>query len=267
MLIIFAGCYLVLCVVCGIFQRRLLYFPMKIPADQVVRLAAENGFVPWKNQAGQIIGWKIPAAGPVTGSVLIMHGNGGSASGRDYLAQPIHEVAAVDVFVLEYPGYGARPGPPDKTSFVAAAEEAFHLLPGGSPKYLVSESLGTGVAAELAKAHPGEVAGLAMFAPYQNLASVAQRRFWFLPAYFVFLDRFNPACCLQSYHGPVKFIVAGADEVIGAATGLRLAEGYCGPKELQVFPEAYHNQVSGQPPGWWREVFKFWQKNAAAGGK
>jgi len=267
MLIIFAGCYLALCLACGIFQRRLLYFPTNIPADLVVRLAAENGFVPWKNPAGQIIGWKIPATGPVTGSVLIMHGNGGSASGRDYLAQPIHEAAAVDVFVLEYPGYGARPGSPDKSSFVAAAEEAFHLLPAGLPKYLVTESLGTGVAGELAKAHPAEVAGIAMFAPYYNLASVAQRRYWFLPAYFFFLDRFDPAECLQSYHGPVKFIIAGADEVVGAATGLRLAEGYRGPKDVQVFPTAFHNQVAAEPPGWWLEVFQFWQKNPVVGGK
>ena len=267
MLTIFAVCYVALCLVCGLFQRRLLYFPTILPTDLAVRLAAENGLLPWKNPDGQIIGWKIPSKGPATGSVLITHGNGGSAGGRNYLAQPIHDAAAVDVFVLEYPGYGARPGSPSKTSLVAAAAEAFHLMPGGLPKYLVSESLGTGVAGELARAHPGEVAGIAMFAPYQNLASVAQRRFWFLPAYFVFLDRFDPADCLQGYHGPVKFIVAGADEVIGAATGLRLAEGYRGPKELQVFPAALHNEVAAEPPGWWEEVFEFWRKNAATGGK
>jgi pimeloyl-ACP methyl ester carboxylesterase len=57
--------------------------------------------------------------------------------------------------------------------------------------------------------------------------------------------------------------VAGADEVIGPASGLRLANGYTGPKELQVFPGAHHNDVSGQPSNWWQEVFAFWQKNAA----
>lgn len=260
MLITFACGYLLLCICGCALQRKLLYFPTKIPADAVVQAAAKHGFVPWKNPSGQIIGWKIPASGTATGSLLIVHGNAGSALGRDYLAQPVHDAAALDVFVLEYPGYGARGGSPSRKSFVAAAEEAFQLLSTNLPKYVVSESIGAGVACELAKNHPQEVAGLALFVPYHNLASVAQRQMWFLPAYFLLLDRFDPEECLWSYHGPVKFIVAGADEIIGPASGLRLANGYSGTKELQVIAGAHHNDVAGQPPGWWQEVFSFWRK-------
>jgi pimeloyl-ACP methyl ester carboxylesterase len=253
--------YLLVVLAALIFQRRLLYFPEKISAEAVVRAASEHGFVPWKNPAGQIIGWEIMAGGASTGSVLIVHGNAGCAIDRDYLARPIHDAAGVDVFVLEYPGYGARAGSPSKQSLVAAAEEAFQLLPSGLPKYVVSESLGTGVACELAENHPQEVAGMALFAPYHNLASVAQHQMWFLPAYFLLLDRFNPEKCLRRYHGPVKFVVAGADEVIGPVSGFRLANAYGGPKELQVFPGARHNGVSGQPAIWWKQVFSFWQKS------
>jgi len=255
--------YLVIVLAVLIYQRRLLYLPAKIPAAVIASLAAEHGFAPWKNPSGQIIGWKIPATGTATGSVLIVHGNAGCAIDRDYLAQPVHDAATVDVFVLEYPGYGAREGSPSKQSLIAAAEEAFRLMPAGLPKYVVSESIGAGVACELAKHHPQEVAGLALFVPYHNLAAVAQRRMWFLPAYFLLLDRFNPEACLQSYHGPVKFVVAGADEIIGPASGLRLAEGYHGPKDLQLMPSTHHNDVAAQPPEWWRTVFSFWQKNAA----
>jgi hypothetical protein len=254
--------YALLCICGCALQRRLLYFPTKIPAAAVVQAGAEHGFVPWINPSGQIIGWKIPASGTATASVLIVHGNAGCAIGRDYLAQPIHAAAAVEVFVLEYPGYGARAGSPSKTSFIAAAEEAFQLLPAGRPRYVVSESIGAGVACELAKNHPQAVAGLALFVPYHNLASVAQRQMWFLPAYFLLLDRFNPEACLRSYHGPVKFVVAGADEIIGPASGLRLAHGYQGPKELQLIPGAHHNDVAGQSPEWWREVIAFWQQKA-----
>ncbi len=253
--------YFSLCACSCALQRKLLYFPTKIPEDVVVQAGAEHGFVPWKNSSGQIIGWKIPASGIATGSVLIVHGNAGCAVGRDYIAQPIHAAADVDVFVLEYPGYGAREGSPSKKSFVAAAEEAFQLLPTNAPKYIVSESIGAGVACELAKNHPQEVAGMALIVPYHNLASVAQRQIWFLPSYFLLLDRFNPEDCLRSYHGPVKFVIAGADEVIGPASGLRLANGYVGPKEVQVFPGAHHNDVSGQPAAWWRQVFLFWQQH------
>jgi pimeloyl-ACP methyl ester carboxylesterase len=259
--------YLLIVLAALIFQRRLIYFPTKIPADVIESVAAEHGFAPWKNPAGQIIGWKMAATNAPTGSILIIHGNAGCALGRDYLAQPIHDAADVDVFVLEYPGYGARGGSPSKTSFLAAAEEAFQLLPKNLPRYVVSESIGAGVATELAKNHPSEIAGLALFVPYHNLASVAQKQMWFLPAYFLLLDRFNPEAYLKSYHGPVKFIIAGDDEIIGVASGLRLANGYAGPKELQVFARAHHNDVSGQPAIWWREVFAFWQKSSSASAK
>ena len=58
-----------------------------------------------------------------------------------------------------------------------------------------------------------------------------------------------------------RLFIAGDDEIIGAASGLRLANGYSGPKEIQVFPGAHHNDVAEQTPDWWREVFSFWQKN------
>ena len=259
---LFLIAYLLIVLAVLIFQRRLIYLPIKIPADVVESVAKEHGFAPWKNPASQIIGWKIPANGTATGSVLIVHGNAGSATDRDYIAQPIHEAATVDVFVLEYPGYGARPGSPSQASLVAAAEEAFQLLPTNSPRYVVGESLGTGPACELAKRHSTEISGFALLVPYDTLASVAQKQMPLLPAYWLLIDRFNPAECLKNYHGPVKFVIAGGDEVIGAASGRRLLASYGGPKEVQEFPRAGHNEVAGQPAAWWREVFAFWQKSS-----
>jgi pimeloyl-ACP methyl ester carboxylesterase len=258
---LFIIAYVLLALGVMVFQRRLIYIPTKIPAKMIQQAAAEHGFVSWKNPSGQIIGWKILASGTATGSVMIVHGNAGSAIERDYLAQPIHDAESVDVFVLEYPGYGAREGSPSKKSLDAAAEEAFQLLRTNSPRYVVSESIGAGVACELAKNHPQEIAGMALFVPYQNLASVAQRQMKFLPAYFLLLDRFNPEECLKSYHGPVKFIVAGADEIIGSVSGIHLCDSYVGPKDLEVIAGAHHNDVAEQPPNWWRKVFSFWRQN------
>ncbi|MGA3164134.1 MAG: alpha/beta hydrolase [Verrucomicrobiota bacterium] len=254
--------YVLIVLAAAIFQRRLIYFPRTIPAGLAERAAAENGFVPWRNKAGQIIGWKLPARSLPTKSVLIVHGNAGCAIDREYLAGPIHDAASVDVYVLEYPGYGARAGSPGKRSFIAAGEEAFESLPNGLPGYVVSESIGAGVACHLAKVHSTEVAGLLLFMPYHDLASVAQRKMFFLPAYLFLLDRFNPAEDLKNYRGPVKIVLAGADEIIPATSGLRLFKGYKGPKTLQIIPGAHHNDVAEQSADWWKGVFSFWQQNS-----
>lgn len=246
----------------AVFQRRLIYVPTRLDPSVAQLTAAQNGFAPWRNAAGQFIGWRMPAGGPSTACVLIIHGNAGFAGDRDYLARPIHDVAAVDVFVLEYPGYGAREGAPGRASLNAAAAEAFAALPAGVSRYLVCESIGAGVGTHLAKIHPDEIAGLALFVPYHRLSWVAQRQMPLLPAAWLLRDRFAPEDDLKSYRGPVKIIVAEKDEIIPAEAGRRLHNSYEGPKDLLVVPGARHNDVAGQSPDWWREVFAFWKTNA-----
>ena len=253
--------YVLFALVAMFLQRRLIYFPRTIPAGLAEQAAAINGFVPWRNPAGRIIGWKLPANRPATGAVLIAHGNAGCAIDRDYLARPIHDAAPVDVFVLEYPGYGAREGSPGEQSLLAAAEEAFALLTNQTRIYIVSESLGAGVAAHLAKTHGEQVSGLMMFMPYNKLVSVAQEKMPFLPVRLLLWDRFDPEDWLKSYHGPVKIVLAGADEIIPTKFGRRLFDSCAEPKSLEIVPNARHNDVAGQSAAWWKEVFLFWEQN------
>ncbi len=245
------------------YQRRLIYFPTKLASVEAERIAVENGFVPWQDKAGQIIGWKMPTKTPSAGAVFIVHGNAGCAVDRNYLAGPIHDAASVDVFVLEYPGYGARSGSPSKQSILAAADEAFELLTNESRIYVVGESLGTGVAANLAKSHGNQISGLMLFTPYNKLVSVAQAKMPVFPIHLLLWDRFDPEDWLKSYHGPVKIVLAERDEVIPMRFGKRLYDGYNGPKELQIIAGAHHNDAAEQSAEWWKGVFTFWQENAA----
>ncbi len=237
------------------WQRKLLYGPSRYTLAEEKQFAAEKGFVPWPNAAGEIIGWKFPATGISTGSVLVVHGNGGAALNRDYFAVPIHEAGALDVFVLEYPGYGARAGRPSMKSWLAAGEEAFALLPQDKPIFIVSESLGAGVAAHLARLHPNDIKGMVMFVPYDSLPSLAQNKMPLLLPYFFLVDRFEPAAWLKEYRGPITFVVAEHDEIIPPKFGRRLHDSYVGPKQLQIISGASHNEAAEQSPAWWREVF------------
>jgi uncharacterized protein len=250
-----------------LLQRDLIYVPTKLTPQFAEEVAAKAGFVAWRNEAGQLIGWKLPARLIPTGSILIVHGNGGWALDRAYMTRTIHDAAPLDVYILEYPGYGAREGSPDENSLLSAADEAFENLPKNLPAYVVSESLGTGVAAHLAQKYPAGVAGLALFVPYDQLASVAANHVPFLPAYFLLWDRFDPVDWLKDYHGPVKVIVAGSDEIIPPKFGERLYDSYNGPKILQVIPGARHSSTTAETSDWWKELLAFWQSHAVAGQK
>ena len=259
--------YLGVVLLAALFQGRLLYFPTKLPLELAERTALVEGFVPWKTESGQTIGWKIAARGSPTGSVLIAHGNAGYALNRGYIAKPIHGAGDLDVYVLEYPGYGARPGSPTMKSFLAAGEEAFSALPSNQPVYLVSESIGAGVVAHLAKAFPTKVGGILMFAPYDDLGSVAQNQMPLLPARWILRDRFRPAEWLADYRGPMQIVIAARDEIIPPRFGQKLYDSYKGPKELDVIPDAGHNDIAEQAPEWWRKVFQFLAKHTASEAK
>jgi pimeloyl-ACP methyl ester carboxylesterase len=247
-----------------VFQRRLIYFPAKLTADAARQLAIRNGFVAWRNRSGDTIGWQLPAARLADRAVLVVHGNAGSAIHRDYFARPIRAAAAAaDVFILEYPGYGVRGGSPGRDTFLAAAEEAFDVIPSPTPVFVVGESLGCGVATHLARTRAPRVAGLVLFAPYNTLVEVAQTVVPILPMGLLLRDQFNPAEDLKHYNGPVEIVLAGADEVIPPESGRRLYDGYTGPKHIEIMPGARHNDIISQPPEWWKTVFAFWQHHKA----
>ena len=259
--------YVAMIVLFTVLQRYLIYVPTRLTPEMAEARAAKVGFFPWRSAAGQLIGWKLPAGSASIGSVLIVHGNGGWALDRAYMTRSIHDAATLDVYILEYPGYGARGGSPGKASLLAAADEAFDNLPKNLPVYIVSESLGTGVAAYLAQKYPAGVAGMAMFVPYDKLASVAENRVPFLPAYFLLWDRFDPAEWLKDYRGPVKVIVAGSDEIIPPKLGERLYDGYDRPEKcLRSSPVPRHSSTTAETPDWWKELLAFWQQHPVGPG-
>ena len=160
---------------------------------------------------------------------------------------------------MEYPGYGARAGSPSQQSLCEAADEAILLLAKDGPVYVIGESLGTGVAAYLAGAHPEAVAGLLLIAPYHNLGDVAQHQMPVFPAKWMLWDRFPSAENLRNYHGRVAVLLAGQDTVVPNKFGRRLYDSYAGPKKLWEVPEATHNDLPNRPEAWWRELLVFWK--------
>ena len=255
--------YLALALGCAALQRKLIYFPTVATAAELDRFAALHGLERWKNSAGLDIGWRRESpTQPPRGQVLITHGNAGYAMHRLNFAEPLRQSAGMDVFILEYPGYGDRAGQSSEKSFFAAAEDAFQSLPKTVPIYLLGESLGTGPACHLAGTHSNEVAGMLLFAPYNSLVDVAQHHIAILPASLILADRFESEKYLRQYHRPLAILVGGKDDVVPEQFGRRLFDGYTGPKQIWRAPQAGHNDIHTQSKEYWKEIIAFWQANA-----
>lgn len=245
-------------------QRSMIYFPSKNTPANLEREAAAQGFEPWTNPAGETIGYRSLATSDdprPRAAILITHGNAGYALHRtDYAtilraAEPNH---ALSIYILEYPGYGARSGSPSQPNFLAAASEAIAQIPKDQPLILLGESIGTGVATATAAAHPDRIAGLLLLTPFDSLANVAQHHYPLLPVRWIMRDQYPSEESLKQYQGPVAIILAANDTIVPAKFGQKLHDTYTGPKKLIIADNADHNDLLHTlPPSAWQEALKF----------
>jgi pimeloyl-ACP methyl ester carboxylesterase len=254
--------YLVAGAVVSLNQRWFIYVPPTYTSRHMDRMAREANLKRWMDSAGEPIGMKrLSARRPAVGSVLILYGNGSCAVNCARYADDIQNVASLDVFILEYPGYGDRAGTPTQDSLTQSAENGLEMLPTNQPVYLVGESLGSGVAAHLAGAWPDKIAGAILLSPFNSLTDVAQYHMPVFPVHLILMDRFPSEDDLRRYHGPVGVMVDGRDQIVPEKFGLRLYNDYAGPKRLWEFPQGGHIVIAEPPPEFWGEVVEFWQTN------
>lgn len=198
------GAYCVVLIAYAAGQRKILYYPTHEPDDPSL---------PTWLREGRSIGCYRPGADTRT-VWLMLHGNAGQAKHRAYALRFFPENQPV--FILEYPGYGARPGSPSRESIDQAAQEAYLDLRARHPQArigVVGESIGSGPACFLGSLEnpPDKVI---LVTPFENLAAVAQGHFPFLPARWLLLDRWDNVEALRHYRGTVEIFAARRDEVI-----------------------------------------------------
>ena len=245
-------------------QRSMIYFPSKNNSATLEREAAAQGFEPWTNPAGETIGYRnLPAPDDPRppAAILITHGNAGYALHRTDYATILRAAApdhALSIYLLEYPGYGARSGTPSQPNFLAAANEALDNLPQDIPLILLGESIGTGVASAAASTHPDRIAGLLLLTPFDSLANVAQHHYPLLPVRWIMRDQYPSEKWLKNYRGRVAIILAEDDTIVPAKFGQKLHDTYAGPKKLIIATQADHNDLLHTlPPSAWQEALNF----------
>jgi pimeloyl-ACP methyl ester carboxylesterase len=262
LLVAVVAVYVLICIAYAVFQRRIIYPAPHFTVGQVDLAARAQRLERWDDASGQAIGMKrLSPAQPSAGRVLLVYGQGSWSVGCAHYADEIQGAAPLDIYILEYPGYADRPGSPSEQAFFDAADEALQTLGTNGPVYVVGESLGTGVAAYLAGAHPDKIAGIVLLSPYNRLTDVAQYRKPFLPAWLILADRFPAEDYLRTYHRPVAIMVDGRDNIVPERFGLRLYDGYAGPKQLWRFANRGHVSIPEPRTKFWGQVVNFWQTN------
>jgi uncharacterized protein len=247
-------------------QRKMIYFPTQASEERLLREAQSKKMSAWRSDDGELVGWKSSLSQSEKGgkALVVFHGNAGYALHRDYFVNGFLALEDGDlgaVYIFEYPGYGARKGSPAEAKFKADAGEAVAgLFDHHDRLFLVGESLGTGVATHLAERFSRQIDGLLLITPFTSLVEVGRKHYPFFPVNMILRQRYDNIGPLQSYGGPVAFLIAGADEIIPPSLGHKLFEIYSGPKRIWIQEGRGHNSLNYDPQAlWWKEVMDFLQ--------
>ena len=102
-----------------------------------------------------------------------------------------------------------------------------------------------------------------MFTPWDTLPNLAQTHYWYLPARWLVLDKYNNIENLQGYEGNIAVILAENDEVVPVQHGKKLYDSITANKKLWLFEDTKHNEMPiAAELHWWKEVVEFISEGA-----
>jgi uncharacterized protein len=257
--------YAGLCLLLFVAQRKLIFLPSH--TNNIL----PTGFEPWliTNTSGgtEFTGFKRIAKSssnapsstlsPLSTTCLFFfHGNGGNASGWSHAVEEFPG----DIFVLEYPGYGERPGSPTEHSIKSAALRAFEseLTPAASAKryskiILCGQSLGTGVTETIFTKHAEKLHALVLITPFLSLAEVAGTHYSWIPTRFLLRDRLPLYDAFSKFPGKSLVVTASDDEVIPRSHSLRYHAATNANRAILELP-ASHNSITLDQSFWQRVI-------------
>jgi fermentation-respiration switch protein FrsA (DUF1100 family) len=193
-----------------------------------------------------IMGWSHPPENnmPV---ILYLHGNAMHIAGHAQRYQAFAE-AGYGVLALSWRGYGKSEGWPSEEGFYRDARAAIAWLKQAykTPKIIIyGESIGSGVAVEMAKEQP--VFGIVLQGAYTSVADVAAQTYWFLPGiHYLVRDPLESLSKIAEIHSPILIIHGDRDDLIPIAHGKKLAAAATSRTQFITVPNAGHVDIPDQ---------------------
>ncbi len=165
-------------------------------------------------------GWFVPSDN-ARGTLLFFHGNAGNISHRLDSIVIFHRLN-LNVFIIDYRGYGQSDGEVTEAGTYLDAEAAWNYLVetrGIDPGEIVvfGRSLGGSIAAWLAQQrHP---AGLILESTFSSVPSMAQRLYPFLPVKWLARFSYDTRAYVSRITSPVLVMHSPQDDIIPYAEG------------------------------------------------
>ncbi len=227
------------------FEHGQVYHPDRVLAAQCTDLGQASEDVWFEAKDGtRLNGWFFlgPTQTYEDTAILYCHGNGGNISHRLDVCSAMLKAGAA-VFVFDYRGYGRSEGRPSEEGTYQDAQAALEWMKVRGFKRIIvfGESLGGGVAAEVARREP--VAGLVLQSSFTSVPDIGAELFPWLPVRWLARIRYDTISKLPLIKVPVLVMHSRADTLIP----FRHAErNFAAAKEPKFFEELTgdHNEAA-----------------------
>ena len=227
------------------FENRLVFIPTRADEDWIE--PTSPGFEDvWitSDDGTRIHAWYLPHPDPNAGTLLYSHGNGGNISYRGPILKLLQQHLGRSILAYDYPGYGKSEGRSTEAGCYAAGDAAYRWLtvdrgfPAGKV-VLFGESLGGGVAIDLATRHDHEALVIAY--TFTTLPAAAKFHYPFLPCETLMVNRFDNLAKIGQCRRPVFLMHGTADVVVPFSQGEMLFAAANEPKRFLRLDHWHHD--------------------------
>ncbi len=177
--------------------------------------------------------------------VIFLHGNAGNLENRvDKLKQLVE--MGYGFIIPAWRGFGKSEGSPTKTGLFLDAEAAItcvlekgYSLPN---IIMVGESLGTGIATEMALKY--NFKGLFLITPYTSIADRAGEIYPYLPTQYLTKDNFKVEENIAKINQPLFIIHGTSDNVVPYFHSEKIFSKAIEPKKMIIYPGIGHSNYN-----------------------
>jgi uncharacterized protein len=238
----------------GHLQDRLILFPTRSPIDAG---GAVRKTIPFED--GELEIWtaqsrRAQEQGRADVFILRFYGNADRADRWPAMEAEMWKDRAVEIWGMNYPGFGGSTGPVRLSRIGAAALAAFDELQrqatrqgDTAPIVLFGTSIGVTAALNVAASHPTEIAGVILHNPVP-LREIILRQFgwwnlWLLagPVALQIPQDLDSVANAKASRAPAIFLLAEKDEIVAPRFHQLVVQAYAGEKRIIELPGAHHN--------------------------
>jgi len=208
-----------------IFQRSLMYHPLennysgdKLEVEvEKVKIATSDNI--------NLLGWLHKKDFKKFKTIVYFHGNAGTLENRIHKLNHFKDID-VNFLIIAWRGFNGNKGKPSEEGLYIDANSTILWLKELGLKeeniILYGESLGTGVAIEIAQSK--DYAGLILETPFTSMVEAAKNFYPYIPVSFLLKDKYDNQNKIKNINIPVLIMHGEVDQIVPFWMGKKIYE-------------------------------------------